>query len=174
MNILFNSYVVLTLRIAHIAGGVIWVGSAILYLFILIPAVRSSESAGQKFMQNFGPRFGKMMPVVATVTVVSGALLYSRFFTSGIDWIWTTGAGVGFTVGALAAVISFVLGARIVTPTQEKIGTLGATMASAGDPPRPEQVAEMNRLQAYAMKLYQIDFVLLMVALVAMAVARYL
>ena len=52
-SILFNFYVILALRVAHIAGGVSWVGSAILYLFILIPAVRSSESAGQKFMQNF-------------------------------------------------------------------------------------------------------------------------
>ena len=114
------------------------------------------------------------MPVVATVTVVSGVLLYSRFFVSGIDWIWTTGAGIGFTVGALAAVISYILGARIVGPTQNKIDALGATMASAGGPLEPEQVVEMNRLQAYVMKVYHVDFVLLMIALLAMAMARYL
>ncbi|MCQ3937644.1 MAG: hypothetical protein DPW18_11445 [Chloroflexi bacterium] len=174
MNILLNLYVILVLRIAHIAGGVLWVGSAILYLLVLIPAVRSSESAGQKFMQNFGPRFGKMMGLVTTVTVLSGALLYARFFSGGISFIWTTGAGAAFTVGALAALASYVIGSTVFGKTQEKIGALGAAMAGAGGPPKPEQVSEMNRLQSFLMKAYQFDLVLLVVAMVAMAVARYL
>ena len=47
-------------------------------------------------------------------------------------------------------------------------------MAEAGGALRPELVAEMERLQAYLMKTYRIDFVLLVIAVVAMAVARYL
>ena len=61
MNILLNQYVILVLRIAHVGGGVLWVGGAILYLFLLVPVAKSVEAAGQKFMQNFGPRFGAMM-----------------------------------------------------------------------------------------------------------------
>jgi len=58
--------------------------------------------------------------------------------------------------------------------TQGKIGAFGAPMAEAGEAPGLEQVAEMERLQAYLMNNYCIDFVLLVVAVVAMAVARYL
>ena len=174
MDILYNLYVILILRIAHVAGSIIWVGSAILYLFLLIPAAKSAESAGQKFMQNLGPRFGKMMGIVTTLTVVSGALLYARFFTGGISFIWKTGAGLAFTVGALAALVSYVIGATVFGKTQEKIGALAAMMASAGGPPKAEQVSAMNRLQAFLMRAYQIDFVLLVVAMTAMAVARYL
>jgi uncharacterized membrane protein len=174
MDILFNLYVILILRIAHVAGGIMWVGSAILYLFVLIPAVRTSESVGQRFMRNFGPRFGKMMGIVTTVTVLSGALLYARFFTGGISFIWKTGAGLAFTVGAVAALASYVMGARVFGQTQDKIGALGTAMASAGGPPKPEQLVEMSRLQSFLMKAYQIDFILLVVAMVAMAVARYL
>lgn len=174
MNILFNLYVILVLRIAHVAGGIIWVGSAILYLFLLIPVARSTESTGQKFLQNLGPRFGKMMGIVTTVTVLSGALLYARFFTGGISFIWQTGAGSAFTVGAVAAIASYVMGAAVFGKMQEKIATLGGQMASAGGPPKPEQVAEMNQLQGSLMKAYRFDFVLLVVAMVAMAVARYL
>lgn len=174
MSILFNLYVILILRIAHIGGGMLWMGGAILYLFLLIPAAKSAESAGQKFMQNLGPRFGAMMGIVTTVTVLSGALLYARLLVGGISFIWKTGAGAAFTVGAVAAVISYVMGASLFGKIQGKIGALGAAMASAGGPPKPEEVAEMNRLQAFLIKAYRIDFVLLVVAMTAMAVARYL
>ncbi|HSM70394.1 MAG TPA: hypothetical protein VK851_02535 [Anaerolineales bacterium] len=174
MNILFNQYVILVLRVAHVASGLMWVGSAVLYLFFLVPAAKSAGAAGQTFMQKFGPRVSPMMGVATTLTVISGALLYSRFFVGGFKWIWTTGAGFGFTIGGFAALISYVMGVTIFGPTQGKIGALGTSMAEAGGAPRPEQIAEMERLQAYLMKTYRIDFVLLVIAVVAMAVARYL
>jgi hypothetical protein len=108
MNVLSHIYVILVLRVAHIAGGVIWVGSAILYLFLLIPVARSTESAGQKFMQTLGPRLGRMMGIVTTV--LSGALLYARYLAAGISFMWTTHAGLAFTVGALA---SYGIGATV-------------------------------------------------------------
>jgi len=174
MNILSSNYLIIVLRIIHIACGVMWVGSATLYLFFLVPAAKSAETAGQKFMQHFGPRVSPMMGVATTLTVLSGALLYSRFFALGIQWIWTTGAGIGFTIGALAALISYVMGLTIFGPTQGKIGVLGAAIAGAGGPPSSEQASEMERLQSYLMKTYRIDFILLVTAVVAMAVARYL
>ncbi len=174
MSILFNLYISLILRVLHIAGGVLWVGAAVFYLFLLVPAVRSSEAAGQKLMKNLGPRMGPFMGLVTTVTVVSGALLYARLFTGGISFIWKTGAGAAFTVGALAALASYVIGSTVLGKSQEKIAELGEKMASAGGPPQPEQVTEMGRMQAALMKVYQIDFGLLVVALLAMAVARYL
>lgn len=174
MHILFNQYVIIVLRITHIASGVMWVGSATLYLFFLVPAVKSAGAAGQAFMQKFGPRVSPMMGFATTLTILSGALLYSRFFVGGIKWIWTTGTGFGLTIGAIAALISYVMGVTIFGPIQGKIGALGAAMASAGEPPKAEQVAEMERLQANLMKNYRIDFVLLVIAVVAMAVARYL
>lgn len=174
MNILNNLYVILVLRVLHVGGGIIWVGSVILYLFLLIPVARSVESAGQKFMQSLGPRFSGMMRIVTTVTVLSGALLFARFFGGRISFIWKTGAGAAFTLGALAAIISYVMGAAVISKTQEKVAALGATMASAGGPPKPERIAEMNRLQVFIMKAYRFDFVLLVIAVLAMAVGRYL
>lgn len=174
MAILSNLYIILILRIAHVAGAILWVGGAILYLFLLIPAASSAESAGRKFMQTLGPRFGAMMRIVTTVTVVSGALLYARFLTGGLSFIWNTGAGAAFTLGAFVALVSYGMGIGVFGPTQEKIEALGTAMESAGVPPKPEQVTQMDRLQSSLMKAYRFDFVLLAVAMVAMAVARYL
>jgi len=174
MNILLNHYVILVLRIAHIASGVLWVGSGLLVFGLLLPAIKESGSAGQAVMQKFGPRFGPFMGIVTTTTVISGALLYSRFFiATGMRWLFTTGPGLGFTVGALAGIASYILGVRVFGPTQEKIGALGAEMAIA-EKPSAEQVSKMNQLQSFLMKAYKIDVVFLIVAVCAMAVARYL
>ncbi len=175
MAILSNLYVILILRVLHIAGGIMWVGSATLYLLMLIPAARSAQAAGQKFLQTLGPKFGAMMGLVTTVTVLSGALLYARFFAGGINFAWMTrGAGLAFTVGAVTALSSYVMGVAVFGRTQEKIAKLGAEMESAQSAPNPNLIKEMNRLQSSLMKAYQVDFVLLAVAMLTMAVARYL
>ncbi len=88
MNILHNVFVILILRVLHIGGGIMWVGSAALYLLFLVPVARSIHPAGQKFLQSLGPKLGAAMGIIATVTVVSGALLYARFMTGGISVIW--------------------------------------------------------------------------------------
>jgi uncharacterized membrane protein len=173
MEILSNHWVLIVLRLAHIGGGILWAGSAILFLFLLIPTVRVVQDAGQKFMENFGPRFGKMMSIVTTVTIVAGALLYARFFASGFEWIWTTKSGLAFTIGALAGIISYVLGSAYLGKLQARVGALGATMAAA-NPPKPEQIAQMNQLQRTLMNVYRFDFALLVIAIVTMAIARYL
>ena len=174
MNILLNHYVVITLRLIHITSGVLWVGSGILFILFLLPAVKASGLAGKTVMQNFGPRFGPFMGIITTSTVVSGALLYSRFFIGqGISWIWSTGAGIGFTVGGIAGLTSYFIGEKIFGPTQAKIGALGAEMEAAGKP-SAEQIEKMNSLQNFLAKAYRIDVVILAIAVAAMAVARYL
>jgi len=174
MAILSNLYVILILRVLHIGSGIMWVGSAALYLLLLIPAARSSQSAGKKFMQTLGPKFGAMMGVATTTTVLSGALLYARFTTGGFSFILNTGTGLTFTVGAIAALGSYVLGVGYFGKVQAKIGKLGVELESAQSAPNPTQLTEMNRLQSSLMKAYQFDLVLLTVAMLSMAAARYL
>jgi len=174
MAILSNLYVILVLRVLHIGGGILWVGSATFYLLLLIPTARSTQSAGQKFLQALGPKFGAMMGIVTTVTVLSGALLYSRFAVGGLGFILNTGMGLAFTVGAVAALSSYVMGVAYFGRMHAKIEKLGAEMESAQGAPNPSQVQEMNRLQSSLMNAYRFDFVLLVIAMLAMAVARYL
>ena len=174
MELLFNNYTVIILRLLHVVGGALWVGSGVLFFILLLPAIKSAESAGQVVMQRLGPRFHAYMGMIATITVVSGALLYSRLFIStGIQWIWSTAPGVAFTFGAIAGIVSFVIGGGIIGPNEKKIKELGAEMASAGRP-SVDQVSRMKDLQAFMMKVHRFDFVMLMSALAAMAVARYL
>jgi len=113
-----------------------WVGAAAFYLFLLIPNAKSTKELGQNFMRNLDPRFGMMMRITTTITVVSGGLLYARFFSGGVAWIWTTGPGLSFTIGALASLVSYGMGISIFGPTQEKIIALEKRM---GDSPKPDE-----------------------------------
>jgi hypothetical protein len=174
LSILLNHYVILLLRVAHVSGAVLWVGSGIFLFLHVLPTARVTQAAGQKFMEALGPRVSPFMNSVATTTIFSGALLYLRFFVGGVDWIWRTGAGIGFTVGALAGISSSVIGVAILGPTQARIGALGAAMSSAGTSPKPEQVAEMNRLQMRQANVFRLDMLMLVLAMLAMATARYL
>ncbi len=174
LNILLNHYVILLLRIAHVSGAVLWVGSGIFLFLHVLPAARATQAAGRKFMAALGPRVSPFMNTVATTTILSGALLYLRFFAGGVDWVWRTGMGIGFTVGALAGISSSVIGVAVLGPTQARIGALDAAMSSAGTPPEPEQVTEMNRLQMRLANVFRMDMVMLVLAMLAMATARYL
>ena len=52
------------------------------------------------------------------------------------------------TIGSLAGIAAFLLGLLSTSPTGKKMGILAGQMQVAGGPPKPEQVAQMERLQA--------------------------
>lgn len=163
------------LRIIHIFGGIFWVGATVINSVFLVPALRSSGPEGQKFMQSLmvHQRFPIAIAVSAWLTILAGVLLYWR--DSGglqISWI-TSSVGLGFTVGALAALVGFVLGALVLGPTARQLGELNGRFHASGEPPTAGQRAEITRLNARMGKAGGINMILLMVALLAMATARY-
>ena len=168
-------YVVLFLRALHIVAGVLWAGAAILYATHVKPAVQLSGPAGPVFMQAYIGRrkFPLFMQVTSLVTVVAGLILY-WYASGGLSWFWvTSGPGLGYTIGSIAGLLSFLMGSLLIGPRAARIGKLGATIAGAGGPPTAAQADEMHRLEGELARLEQVEFVLLLVALVTMATARY-
>ena len=68
---------------------------------------------------------------------------------------------------------SGVVGMAVTAPTGRKLGTLGAAMAAAGRPPTPDELATMQSLQRRLATAAALVAVLVVLATVAMAVARY-
>lgn len=165
----------LILRIVHIFGGVFWVGATAINLVFLIPAVRDSGAEGMKFMQTLmgHHRFPVAIATSAWLTILAGFLLYWRD-SAGLQLSWITSAvGLGFTVGALAALGGFLLGGFMLGPTARKLGMLSAELQAQGAPPTGEQQAEMGRLAARMDSLGRLEMILLVIALMSMATARY-
>ena len=151
----------IVLRFAHVFFGAIWVGMMVFGTFFMGPAVEEAGPDGGKVMAGLMRRkVMVLMPVFALITLVSGFWLYSRLGRG----IMSTGMGKAFGLGGVLALLAFVVGMAVARPTMMRAQKLSQ---SGGAP------AEVQALRARANTLGRIVGVLLLLALAAMAVARY-
>jgi len=163
--------ILIILRLIHIAAGAFWAGSALMLALVILPGVRKAGPGSERVLPM--AQISQAMSIAALLTTVAGLLLYA--WVSSFAWSWISSPlGIGLTLGSLAGVASFLLGLLSTGPTAAKIGALAGQMQAAGGPPKPEQVAEMGRLQAKLATSSTWSTILTTAALVFMAVARYL
>jgi uncharacterized membrane protein len=167
----------LVFRFLHIVAGVLWVGSAFLFSAFIGPsAAEVGPSAGPLLSVLVKKRrLPKVIVGLSGITVLAGWILWLRDMDlyGGIgDWVGST-FGLVLTIGAVLATIAFVIGMFGIAPNVERLVDLGETMAAAAGPPTPEQVAEMGRVQSTLEAASKLDLLLLVLAVTAMATARY-
>ncbi len=170
-----NLYIA-AIRIIHIFAGVFWIGTLWITASFLVPASQAIGSDAQKFMSYVmvQRRLPTVIAAAAGLNILAGLLLYWQDSAGlSLNWI-TTPTGLGFTFGALCAIAGFIVGFGVVKPMNEQLGRLGGEMQRAGKPPSSEQLAALHRLQASLNRANLITVVFLSLALLAMAVSRYL
>ena len=159
---------VIILRILHIGGGIFWAGTLLVMFGFLLPTARSLGPVAAPFM---GRLMGeKRLPAIAggagVITVVSGALLYWHDFG---DIVPFNAPMAGFAVGGLAAIVLLVVGLGFATPANRRLAELGAHAAQGED-----VAAEIGQATASRDRLIPLMTGFLVVAMMAMAIARYL
>jgi hypothetical protein len=165
----------LVLRVIHVVAGVFWAGTMFFVVLLLEPSVRSVGPDGAKVMGALQARgFMTIMPVVALLTILSGIGLYWRILGSpGPSWV-ASSYGAVLAAGGMAALVAFVIGIAVMRPATLAAGVL---MRNAGGLPEgPERDAALQRVQVLrgrARGAARVVFVLLMLAVLTMAVARY-
>lgn len=168
-------YPIILLRFVHIVAGILWAGAAISYLFFFKPSIKSIGPAGPQFMQTLTGRrkYPFFMISTSLLTVLAGGVLY--WYSSGrLNPAWiTSGPGIGYTLGSLAALVAFLVGNFGIGPTSAQLGELGGRLAASGEAPDPELLKQMGVLEKKLNLAENIDFIMLVVALVTMATARY-
>jgi hypothetical protein len=108
------------------------------------------------------------------LTVLAGVLLYWRD-SGGLDADWIGSApGITLTVGALSGIAALAIGGSIVRPTIKANLAIGKAVAASGGPPTPEQAAQLQALQQRSHAAGKVIVPLLILAVAAMASARYL
>jgi uncharacterized membrane protein len=163
------------LRAIHILAAGVWVGAAMLNAFFLVPSIIAAGPGGGQVMREMAQvrRLPVFMNTVMLVTLITGLGLYPRV-SGGFAMSWiASGAGITLTFGALLAIATGALGLFVTVPTVKRIGRLGAAIAEAGGPPSPAQAAEMGALQRRLLGAARVGTVLVVVATLAMALARY-
>ncbi len=168
-------FVLIVLRLIHVAGGALWAGAAVAYLFFFEPTAKGLGPVAPRFMQDLVDkrRYPIFMNVASMLTIVAGLGLF-WLVSGGLSVAWiTSGPGLGFTIGSVAALVAFGVGFFGIRPRAQRLGELGAMIAAAGAPPTAEQGAELQRLNAEMHTHERWDVGFLLIALVTMATARY-
>lgn len=165
-------YLIWLLRIIHIGAGVFWVGGSLLATFFLIPSVGATAEAGQRVMGHLvnNMKLSARLSAAAGATVLAGAILYwidSQGLTSG--WM-KSGAGIGFTIGAIFGLIGFIFGILVGRGNK----TLAQIGAQAQGKPSPEQLTRIQTIQKQLATYSRITGPALILAVIFMSVARYL
>lgn len=170
-----NIYLIMLLRFVHIFAGVLWVGAAILFFAFIEPTAKAIGPAGGQFMQYFieRQRYPIFMSIVSTLTILSGVPLY-LFASGGLQLSWIkSGPGLVFTVGSVVSILTFFVGFFVIQPRAIRMGVLSKEIGMSGGPPSPAQAAELHTLDQELTRVERAEFVLLSIAIIAMATARY-
>jgi hypothetical protein len=117
---------------------------------------------------------GIMFPVVAGLTILSGAVLYWRD-SNGLQAAWIgSPTGLAFGIGGIAAIAAFVLGGILIGPGIAEQTAVRGELAGSNDEPTAEQRERLARAEGKLKLAGRIDMPLLLLAGLTMAVARYL
>jgi uncharacterized membrane protein len=169
-----DEWITLLLRLTHILAGVFWAGTAILIAGFIEPVARASGPEGGRFMQRLVQvrRLPVYLEITTLLTVLSGIALYWRA-SGGLQWAWvTTGPGLAFLLGGLAAFVAALLGQFVNAPTAARMALVAGSINADG--PSPSLLTEMGTLQARLRLATRVGATLLALATAGMAIARYL
>jgi uncharacterized membrane protein len=167
----------LVFRFLHIVCGVLWVGAAFLFVGFIGPsAAEVGPSAVPLLTAAVKKRkVAKVITTLGWITVLAGWTLWLKNMSDfgGLsDWLGTS-FGKVLTIGGVLATISAFVGMLGVGRNVERLVDLGGEIAAGGGPPSPEQQTRMDQLGAKLEKFGKTDLTLLLLAVTAMATARY-
>ncbi len=166
----------LVFRVLHIGAGVAWAGSVFLFVVMIQPSAAAiGPAAGPFMMEMLGRRkLVSWLLSLGGTTVVAGLLLYWRD-ANGLDGLGaflSSRFGLALTIGATAAIAAFLIGLLGTRPNARRLLDLSSRAASGG-PPAPAVMQDIASVQARLKVLAQVALALIVVAVVAMATARY-
>jgi hypothetical protein len=154
------------LRLVHIVLGALWVGMFAFITFFLTPAVAEAGPEGGKLMAALQRRkVMVVLPLLALLTIISGIWLIIHVY-GGMAGLMASHAGQTYATGGTLAIVAFLIGIIVMRPIMMRMVALQQNAAANRD--------EIGRLRARSSLITRAVAVLLLVAVSAMAVARYL
>ncbi|MDQ6769450.1 MAG: hypothetical protein M3Z54_05640 [Gemmatimonadota bacterium] len=165
----------LVLRLIHILSGIAWLGSGIFTSVFLIPALSGSPAVmGQVLAGLQRRRYFVVVPIVATLTILSGLRLLWISSAGFAPSYFDTGTGRTFAVSGVAAIIAFVLSLGVARPAAVRAGGISAKLSAAQDAPERERLGvELDRVRRRGAMATAFAVGFGIAAASGMAIARY-
>lgn len=129
-----------------------------------------------------GPDGGKFMNYMMTVrrypmyaSAAAGITILAGFVLFGITWgpVWNTPRGLTFLAGGIVSLVAIIFGGAIVGRSATAMTQIAGEIAKQGKPPSHEQMTQVRALQEQLRSGGVWTAILVSIALLAMAVARY-
>jgi len=165
----------IVLRFSHVFFGALWVGMMAFQVFFLMPALAEAGPDAGKVMGVLArKRIPIILPIFALITLISGMWLFQRMSGGNMGALMGTPMGKAFGLGGAAALIAFLIGIVVMRPAMLRSVKLQESLATTAPADRATISAELQKLRARGNVSGKVVTVLLLFALAAMAVARYL
>lgn len=169
------NWLLVVLRLLHIFAGVFWAGSVFTVARFVLPLAATLGAEGQRFMRRLTLERGLTRAMIAsgTVTILAGlALLWND--SGGFQRAWMgSGMGVVLSIGGLSALGALTSGIQAAVAVS-RLGRLGDAIQAQGGPPSAEQAALLQQFGAKLPRASRATAIQLAIAVVCMAVARYI
>ncbi len=161
------------LRIVHIFFGVFVAGYYLFMVPILMPRLKRLGPAIQgPVMQALMPILTPVMATTAFVIVGTGVAMTLILRQGNLGTLFTTGWGWAIIVGFVLTLAAIVLAFGFITPAGLRADRLGRSIE--GRPPTPDEAQQLGRLSTRIETLSRVNFVLIIIVLLAMLLARYM
>jgi hypothetical protein len=170
MNAMF-----LVFRALHVVCAALWVGSAVLLTFFVMPAIEGLGPDAGKMMSGLQQKgLNAFMGAIGGLTILSGIYLYWHL-TAGFDpTISGTPEAMTFGIGGALGLLAVIIGGSIVGRGAKRLTVLGVELAKTTDgASRTEILAEMQKLKGQVTTFGNVVIGLLVVTTILMAVGHY-
>jgi uncharacterized membrane protein len=166
---------VIVLRLIHVLGGIIWVGGMTVMAIFVMPVLSGIGPAAGPVMAGLNQRkFPIAMPIIALLTILSGLRLLMIDSAGFQGAYFGTPVGRAFSIAGGLAILAFLFGIAVVRPVMMKSMALGQQLAGADAAQRAKVEAEMGALRKRGATANMIVFIMLLLAAIGMATARYM
>ena len=100
----------LIVRTAHLLAAAAWVGGSIVYLVVILPALRM-KGAGPEIYTQIAALFRSMVNICVGVLLLSGAyLMFDRLTTTSLGWPYLTILGIKIITALGMFILAIYLG----------------------------------------------------------------
>jgi uncharacterized membrane protein len=163
------------LRLIHIVCAVIWAGGMIYLAVFVIPAAKTLGPTGTKFIQQLSGtnKLPIVMNVAAILSIVTGIILMKKLL-GGIQLaLFNSTHGLMIVIGALLALLGFIIGLSINLPAARRMSSIGKIVAASSSQPNVDQLEELQRLRNKAFAATNVIAILLFASLILMSMVKY-